>query len=70
MKVVDLHGVRHKDVYYAIEKYCTNGDIPFVVVTGKSETMKKIVNQIVATFGLCTREKLDNSGRIIVCESR
>ena len=70
MKVIDLHGVRHKDVYGMIEKPCLEDDIPFVVVTGKSDTMKKIVTQIVATFGLHTKEKLGNSGRLIVCESR
>ena len=70
MKVIDLHGVRHKDVYGLLEKPCINDDIPFVVITGKSDTMKKIVTQIVATFGLHTKEKLGNSGRLVVCESR
>ena len=70
MKVIDLHGVRHKDVYGLLEKPCIDDDIPFVVVTGKSDTMKKIVTQIVASFGLHTREKLGNSGRLIICESR
>ena len=70
MKVIDLHGVRHKDVYGLLEKPCVEDDTPFVVVTGKSDTMKKIVTQIVATFGLHTKEKLGNSGRLIVCESR
>ncbi len=70
MKVIDLHGVRHKDVYGLLEKPCINDDIPFAVITGKSDTMKKIVTQIVATFGLHTKEKLGNSGRLIICESR
>ena len=70
MKTIDLHGVRHKDVYGLIEKPCVEDDIPFVVVTGQSVTMKKIVTEIVATFGLYTKEKLGNSGRLIVCESR
>ena len=70
MKVIDLHNVRHKDVYGLLEKPCVNDDIPFTVITGKSDTMKKIVTQIVATFGLHTKEKLGNSGRLIVCESR
>jgi len=70
MKVVDLHGVRHKDVYGLLEKLCVNDDIPFVVVTGKSNTMKKIVTQIVSTFGLHTKEELGNSGRLIVNENR
>ena len=70
MKVIDLHGVRHKDVYGLLEKPCVDDDLPFIVVTGKSSTMKKIVTQIVGTFGLHTKEKLGNSGRLIVCESR
>ena len=70
MKVIDLHGIRHKDVYGLLEKPCINDDIPFIVITGKSDTMKKIVTQIVATFGLHTKEKLGNSGRLIICESR
>ncbi len=68
MKVIDLHGVRHKDVYGNLEKMCTEGDMPFVVVTGKSDTMKKIVTQIVQTFGLTAKEKLGNAGRLIVCD--
>ena len=70
MQVVDLHGVRHKDVYGKLEMLCVQDDIPFIVVTGKSETMKKIVTQIVATFGLHTYEKMGNSGRLIVCETK
>ena len=70
MKVIDLHNVRHKDVYHMLEKPCRDGEIPFTVITGKSRTMKKIVSQIVETFDLCAHEKLGNSGRLIVCESR
>jgi hypothetical protein len=70
MQVIDLHSIRHRDVYGLLEKPCIDGDTPFIVITGKSNTMKKIVTQIVATFGLYTREKLGNSGRLIVYESR
>ncbi len=66
MMIIDLHGVRHKDVYFLLEKPCINGDLPFIVVTGKSSMMKKIVTQVVASFGLHTQEKLLNSGRLIV----
>ena len=68
MKVIDLHGARHKDVYYLLEKPCVDGDVPFAVITGKSRTMKKIVTEVVAGFGLRTQPKLGNSGRLIVCE--
>ena len=70
MKVIDLHGVSHRDVYYLLEKPCTDGEVPFTVITGKSDTMKKIVTQIVKTFGLKASVKLGNTGRMIVCESR
>jgi hypothetical protein len=70
VKVIDLHGVRHRDVYGMIERSCSEQEIPFVVVTGNSETMKRIVTQIVATFGLGTREKLGNTGRLIVCQQK
>ena len=70
MMVIDLHGVRHKDIYGLLEKPCVNDEVPFIVVTGKSDTMKKIVTQIVATFGLYAKDKLGNSGRMVVCESR
>ena len=70
MKIVDLHGVRHKDVYYVLETPCSNGELPFTVITGNSDTMKKIVTEIVKTFGLKTHEKFGNNGRLIVCEGR
>jgi len=70
MKVIDLHGVRHRDVYYLLEKPCIDGELPFTVITGKSSTMKKIVVEVVSGFGLQTHEKLGNSGRLIVCENR
>ena len=70
MKIIDLHGVRHKDVYGLLERSCTDGDIPFVVITGKSNIMKKIVMQIINTFGLTAEEKLGNTGRLIIYESR
>ena len=70
MKVIDLHGVRHEDVYRKLEKPCIEGETPFIVVTGKSDTMKRVVAEVVETFGLFAKEKLGNSGRLIVCESR
>ena len=70
MKVVDLHGLRYGDVYGALEKLCTEGEIPFVVITGKSVSMKRVVSEIVKTFDLCATEQLGNAGRVVVCESR
>ena len=52
MKSVDLHGVRHKDVSDIMVRCCSEYDIPFVVITGKSLQMKRIVDAVAAKFGL------------------
>ena len=70
MKVIDLHGVRYKDIYSLLERPCVEDDVPFIVVTGHSDSMKKIVEMIVATFGLYTHEQMGNKGRLVICESR
>ena len=70
MKIVDLHGVRYGDVYGMLENLCIDGEYPFVVITGKSQTMKTVVKKVVSTFGLHAQEKLGNAGRLIVCENR
>ena len=68
MKEIDLHGVRHRDVYKFLEQHYLTGDVPFVVITGKSNTMKKIVIQVAATFGLHAKESISNIGRLIISE--
>ena len=70
MKTIDLHGVRYRDVYGLLEKTCTHGEVPFVVITGHSNAMKKIVLEIVKTFDLCASEQMGNTGRMVVCENR
>ena len=70
MKVIDLHGVRYGDVYSMLENLCVDGNYPFIVITGKSDTMKKVVEKVVSSFGLHAKEKLGNNGRLVICESR
>ena len=70
MKVIDLHGVRYRDVYQMLESSCVKGEIPFVVITGNSSQMKRIVTEIVRTFDLITREQMGNAGRLVIYESR
>ena len=67
---IDLHGVRYRDVYSKLEKHCINGEIPFVVITGESSTMKDIVSQVAQQFGFFIEDKLGNDGRVIVYERR
>ena len=70
MVTIDLHGVRYRDVYGKLEKHCINGEIPFVVITGESSTMKDIVSQVAQQFGFFIEDKLGNDGRVIVYERR
>lgn len=68
MKTIDLHGVRHRDVYSILEKTCMYEDTPFIVVTGHSSTMKKIVQQVALLFDLEARYWIgdDSVGRMMV----
>ena len=70
VKTIDLHGVRHKDVSDVLCRCCSEYDIPFVVITGKSSQMKRIVSAVVEQFALSMTESLGNSGRVIVDEGR
>ena len=69
MKVIDLHGVRHKDVSDIITKCCTDYDDPVVVITGNSPQMKRIVAAVAETFNLNVRDTIDNPGRVVIDES-
>ena len=70
MVTIDLHGVRYRDVYQRLEKQCVKGEVPFVVITGQSSTMKTIVSQIAEQFGYFIEDKLGNEGRVVVYERR
>ena len=70
MKIINLEGKRHRDIYFLLERPCTEKEVPFVVITGNSKTMKKIVKEVASTFGLLTQEKIGSSERVIICESR
>ena len=69
MKVIDLHGVRHKDASDIIARCCNEYDDPFIVVTGKSSRMKRIVAEVAKTFGLSVRDTIYNPGRVVIDES-
>jgi hypothetical protein len=66
MEVIDLHGVRHEDVTDVIIEACSRCEIPFVVITGKSSRMKRIVSFAAAKFKLSIRDTIDNPGRVII----
>tara|TARA_B100000131_G_scaffold268081_1_gene266679 strand:- start:6879 stop:7091 length:213 start_codon:yes stop_codon:yes gene_type:complete len=68
MKILDLHGVKHADVEDLIVKACASSDVPFIVITGKSNAMKKLVGAAARLMNLDARDAIDNPGRIIIDE--
>ena len=64
--IIDLHGVKHSSVENLIQSACLDYDPPFVVITGKSVDMKRLVDIAVKPFGLSTRDTIDNPGRVVV----
>ena len=70
MKAIDLHGVRYQQVSEIITKCCCEYDTPFIVITGKSPQMKRIVAAVADNFGFSVRDTIDNPGRVVVDESR
>jgi len=64
--IIDLHGIKHEDVTSVMIDACSKYDIPFVVITGQSSRMKRIVRFAVAKFNLSARDAIDNPGRLIV----
>ena len=66
MKTINLHGVRHEDVTDIIIDACSRFETPFIIITGNSSRMKRIVSFAAAKFNLSTRDTVDNPGRVIV----
>ena len=70
MKVIDLHGVRHEDVTDIIIEACSEHEAPFIVITGKSGRMKRIVSFAAAKSGFVVRDAINNPGRVVLYEGR
>lgn len=66
MRKVDLHGIKHADVPKVIINCCVSWDTPFVVITGNSIAMKRIVKDTAKQFGLSVRDSFENPGRVVV----
>lgn len=66
MKKIDLHGVRHKDVERLIIAACATMDSSFVVITGQSSEMKRLVSEAAKKMDLRVRDSIENPGRVIV----
>jgi len=70
MKTIDLHGIRHEDVTDIIIAACSKHETPFVVITGQSSQMKRVVSFAAAKFGFTVRDAINNPGRVVVDEDR
>jgi precorrin-4 methylase len=69
METLDLHGEKHEQVVQKVHSFVYNNDLPVRVITGKSQTMKKIVVDTVSQLGYYTHcERLINEGCLIVTE--
>ena len=68
MEAIDLHGVRYQQVSEIVTKCCCEFDTPFIVITGDSLQMKRIVAAVADNFGLKVRDTINNPGRLIIDE--
>ena len=69
MKTLDLHGERHEGIVQMVHSFVYNNELPVRVITGKSESMRKIVVDTVRQLGYYTHcERLINEGCLIVTE--
>ena len=69
MPTLDLHGIRHEGVVQQVHSFVYNNELPLRIVTGKSETMRKIVVDTVGLLGYHSHyERLINEGSLIITE--
>jgi len=64
--IIDLHGVKHENVERILHSACLEHNPPFIVITGKSDDMKRLVAQAVKPLGLSVRDTYNNSGRVVI----
>ena len=67
---IDLHGVKHKDVERAVYDAICQFDLPFTIVTGHSNHMRRLVREAVKSFGLKADISLINDARMVISENR
>jgi len=70
VRSIDLHGVKHQDVPDILIECCATYETPFIVITGDSPEMKKIVSRVASRFNLKVRDAINNPGRVILNGNR
>jgi len=66
MKELDLHGVSHYDVRDVVENFILMNDPPFRIITGLSERMRNLTQNMLDKHKFKYNTPAHNSGEIIV----
>ena len=64
--ILDLHGVKHKDVFTHVDKFIGEhillGNLQVQIITGHSDKMKKLVKEVLVDYGIESEQSFfDNS---------
>jgi len=68
MNELDLHGVSHYDVRDVVENFVLMNDPPFRIITGYSERMRNLTQNILNKHKLQHYIPAHNHGEIIVID--
>lgn len=68
MKELDLHGVHHSEVRNAVENFVLMNEAPFRIITGLSERMRNLTQNILDKHKFQHYVPAHNAGEIIVID--
>lgn len=67
---LDLHGTKHVDAFRKIDhfigQHIQKGTREVCIVTGYSEGMKNVVNEVLSDYGLDSEEEWGNNGKLVI----
>jgi len=63
LPTLDLHGVLHKEAELKVENFALLSNLPFRIITGKSDTMQEVV---IAVLDAHKYEYIRESGAIFI----
>lgn len=70
MPTIDLHGIKHENVTRLLDEFIWDnlkiGTESVLVITGKSEEMKRLVREVASEYYLTTKEGLSNTGEMTI----
>ena len=63
---LDLHGVKHHDVYIKVENFVLLNKTPMNIITGRSDKMKDLVVNVLSKYSFQYYIRSHNAGMITV----